>query len=200
LILPAGGDNWRMANSSKGETSRPFGAVILVGGRSSRMGEDKAALLWGGRRAVDLAAETARQAGAAYVLTAGGDYGLPFVSDPSPFAGPVAGVLAGLAALAARGLERGLVLAVDAPTLTPADLAPLLAAPPPGALYQGFPLPMVLPCGPAAPQAEPDWPLWRLADLLGLSRLPCPPEARPRLAGANTPEERQALMTGVTRT
>lgn len=172
----------------------PFGAVILVGGRSSRMGEDKAAIDWNGLRAVDRVAEAARAAGAAFVLTAGGDYGLPFVADPSPYAGPVGGVLQGLAALAQRGLARALVMAVDAPTLTPQDLAPLLQAPAPGAAFEGFPLPMALPTGPAPPDAQPDWPLRRLADRMGLARLPCPAGAAGRLAGANTPLERQALQ------
>ncbi len=172
----------------------PFGAVILVGGRSSRMGEDKAALEWDGVRAVDLVAEAARAAGAAFVVTAGGDYGLPFVADPSPFAGPVAGALAGLAALAERGLERALVLAVDAPTIRPDDLGSLLAAPGPGAAFEDFPLPMVLPTAPTPPDARPDWPLRRLAERMGLALLRCPPGARERLSGANTPFERQALQ------
>jgi len=172
----------------------PFGAIILVGGRSSRMGEDKAAIPWDGVRAVDRVAETARAAGAAVVLTAGGDYGLPFVADPSPYAGPVAGVLQGLGALAGRGLTRALVLAVDAPTLTVQDLAPLLEAPAPGAAFDGFPLPMALPTGPTPADAQPDWPLGRLADRMGLARLPCPAGATERLAGANTPLERQALQ------
>jgi len=171
-----------------------FGAIILVGGRSSRMGQDKAVLDWDGRRAVDLVAETAREAGAQWVLTAGGDYGLDFVIDPAPFAGPVAGILAGLAALAERGLGQALVLAVDSPTLTAADLAPLLAAPAPGAVFEGFPLPMRLPTAPAPADAQPDWPIRRLAERAGLARLTCPPEARERLAGANTPLERQGLL------
>jgi molybdopterin-guanine dinucleotide biosynthesis protein A len=62
------------------------------------------------------------------VLTAGRDHGLEHVDDPAPGAGPVGGVLAGARALAAHGLTRALVLAVDAPTVTVEDLAPLLAA------------------------------------------------------------------------
>ena len=168
--------------------------MILVGGRSSRMGENKALMDWGGRRAVDVVAETARAAGAASVLTAGGDYGLPFVIDPSPFAGPVAGALAGLSALAAQGLMRGLVLAVDAPSVIAGDLAPLLTAPAPGAIYEGFPIPMVAPCGSPPPDAEAAWPLWRLAERLGLARLACPTEVARRISGANTPDERAALL------
>ena len=41
------------------------------------------------------------------------------------------------------GAARALVLAVDAPTLTPADLAPLLAVAGAGAAYEGLHLPMV---------------------------------------------------------
>ncbi|HEY0651236.1 NTP transferase domain-containing protein, partial [Phenylobacterium sp.] len=48
-----------------------LGVVILTGGASSRMGADKAALLWGGRRAVDRLADLARELGAAAVLTSG---------------------------------------------------------------------------------------------------------------------------------
>ena len=36
-----------------------LGALILSGGHSARMGEDKALLDWGGRRAIDLVASTA---------------------------------------------------------------------------------------------------------------------------------------------
>ena len=67
-----------------------LGAIILVGGASSRMGTDKAAQEWDGRRAVDLIADLARLAGAQFILTAGGDYGLPFVADPERLAGPTA--------------------------------------------------------------------------------------------------------------
>lgn len=174
--------------------SLAFGALILVGGRSSRMGQDKATLDWGGRRAVDRVADLARAAGAASVLTAGGDYGLPFVLDPNRFGGPVGGLLAGLRRLSSQALQRALVLAVDAPTLRAEDLAPLLSAPPPGALYVGFPLPMVLPTAAAGIPAEADWPLRRLAASCGLASLPPPAGARERLSGANTPLERQRLL------
>src|SRR5436190_1742777 len=114
-----------------------LGAIILVGGASSRMGADKAALLWGGVRAVDRLAHLARVAGATTVLTVGaGEYGLERIDDEIDGGGPVAGIVAGLAALAARGCDRGLVVAVDAATIRPADLVPLLAAQAPGAAYE----------------------------------------------------------------
>jgi molybdenum cofactor guanylyltransferase len=169
-------------------------AVILVGGSSSRMGANKAVLDWGGRRAVDLVAALARQAGAEFVVTAGGDYGLPFVEDAAPHSGPVGGVLAAAARLRAQGIERCLLLAVDAPTITPDDLSPLLEAPRPGATYQGFPIPAVLDLAALPVDARADWPLGRLVERAGLAVLDCPPERAGRIRGANTTEERAALM------
>ncbi|MEH0195279.1 NTP transferase domain-containing protein [Caulobacter sp. CCNWLY153] len=169
-----------------------LGAIILCGGGSVRMGQDKALIDWGGARAVDRVAALARAAGAEAVLTAGRDYGLDWVPDPQDGAGPVGGVLAGVAALRARGCERALVLAVDAPTLTLEDLAPLLAAET-GAAFEVSPVPMVLSLGAVPEAALPGWPLRRLVERAGLAVLPCPEEARARLLGANTPEERDRL-------
>lgn len=172
-----------------------LGAVILVGGDSRRMGLDKAALDWGGRRAVDLLADLAREVGAAHLVTAGGDYGHPFVADPEPGGGPAGGVRAGCAALRAAGVRRALVLAVDAPTLTAADLAPLICAPSPGACYAGLPAPMAVDVDRVGEGAAGE-PLRRLVERLGLQALPLPPGAALRLRGANTPEERAALLRG----
>lgn len=169
-----------------------LGAIILCGGGSVRMGQDKALLEWGGVRAVDRVAALARAAGAAEVLTAGRDYGLDWVADPQDGGGPVGGVLAGAAALRGRGCDRALVLAVDAPTLTVEDLAPLLAVEA-GATFEVSPVPMVLPLGSAPEDALPGWPLRRLVERAGLAVLACPAEARARLLGANTPEERDRL-------
>lgn len=169
-----------------------LGAIILCGGGSVRMGRDKALLDWGGVRAVDRVAALARAAGASVVLTAGRDYGLDWVPDPEEGAGPVGGVLAGAAALAARGCERALVLAVDAPTLAVEDLAPLLAVEA-GATFEVSPVPMVLPLDALPEGALPGWPLRRLVERAGLAVLPCPEADRARLLGANTPEERDRL-------
>jgi molybdopterin-guanine dinucleotide biosynthesis protein A len=172
-------------------------AVILVGGASSRMGLDKSALDWGGLRAVDRVAELARAVGVSQVITAGGDYGLPYVLDPEPQAGPVAGVLAALPILRAAGAERMLLLAVDAPTLRPADLAPLLAAADPGAAFDGFPLPAVMNINAVATDAEARWPLRRLIERTGLEILRCDAPLATRIRGANTPEERAALLSNL---
>lgn len=171
-----------------------MGALILTGGASARMGADKGALDWAGRRAVDWVSDLAYAAGANPVFTVGAvDYGPPNVADASR-AGPVGGVLRGAAHLAEAGCERALVLAVDAPTLCRTDLAPLLVAPGAGAVFDGFFLPMVLRLSPLPAEAVAGWPVARLVERAGLARIICEFEAQGRVRGANTAAERIALL------
>ncbi len=104
-------------------------AWVLAGGRSRRMGRDKALIEIGGqtllRRVVDLAHSiTPRVA----VLGGGGDrdygVGLRVVDDVFPAQGPLAGIHA---ALRATATELNLVLAVDAPFVTAEFLRYLVA-------------------------------------------------------------------------
>lgn len=170
-----------------------LGAIILTGGASSRMGEDKAAQDWRGRRAVDRVAALARAAGAEATVTVGAtDYGLPLIADDPPLGGPVGGVLFGAAALAEAGCDRIIVLAVDAPTIRLEDIQPLLSSG--GAAFEGFHLPLVMRLADAPVGAEHDWPMSRLIERAGLSRPPCPTEAQSRIRGANTLAEREALL------
>jgi molybdopterin-guanine dinucleotide biosynthesis protein A len=168
--------------------------VILCGGSSSRMGADKARLDWNGVSAIDRLLTLSRDLGIQMVLTAGADHGLPAVLDASPGEGPCGGILAAVPQLRAAGYARALVLAVDAPTVTASDIRPLLEARGPGTAYEGLPLPMVIDLAavPAATQAQ--WPLKRLVQAAGLVVLPCSDQAKPRLRGANTPEERLRLL------
>jgi len=172
-----------------------LGAIILVGGASSRMGADKAALSWNGRSAVDRLAALAHELGADRVLTAGGgEHGLERVDDPAPGGGPVSGIVAGIAALRVTGHGRVLVLAVDAATVRADDLAPLMAAASPGAAYDGLNLPLVMDLAATPDGAGPGWAVGRLIERAGLARPVCPPEAAERLRGANTPGERDRLL------
>lgn len=158
------------------------------------MGADKATMDWGGRRAIDRVADLAAAVGATQIVVSGGDYGLPFAPDPWPQAGPVAGVLAAAELLREAGVVRAVVLAVDAPTIRPDDLAPLIAAGAPGAAYEGFHLPLVADLATLDPAMAPDAPLHRLLAAAGVVRLPCPAALGARLRGANTPQERAALL------
>ena len=125
------------------------------------------------------------------------NYGLPLVRDATSLGGPVGGVLAGASALRKAGHDRMLVLAVDAPTVRAKDILPLIAHDGPAAAFEGLHLPMVADLAALPSSAAANWPLARLLDLAGATRLACAPEARNRLRGANTPDERAVLLAAL---
>lgn len=91
---------------------------VVAGGRSSRMGSDKARLPWGGTTLIEHACARLRGAcGEVRLLTGAtpryAELGLPIDLDALLDAGPLAGVLAGLERLAPD--EVGLFLALDLP-------------------------------------------------------------------------------------
>jgi molybdopterin-guanine dinucleotide biosynthesis protein A len=110
-------------------------AIILAGGRSSRMGVDKASLLHEGQtflqRVIAVAALLASEvlvvarpdSPVAVCRAVGG--GSRLVLDERPNAGPLAGIEAGLRAMT---WECAIVLSVDAPSTSPALLRALLCA------------------------------------------------------------------------
>lgn len=91
---------------------------ILVGGKSSRMGEDKARLRFGGRTSVELIA-AALQGATQIITTVGGPHrtveALPNIPDLRPGRGPLAGIEA---ALRHANSEYCLVVACDFPFVT----------------------------------------------------------------------------------
>ena len=97
-------------------TSMPFEVAILTGGRSRRMGHDKALMDLAGRRLVDIAAGAARAAGASRIVTVGGDgdaltgLGHTWVPDRWPGEGPLGGLVT---ALSVTTSDRVVVLACD---------------------------------------------------------------------------------------
>ncbi len=108
----------------------PFSAVLLAGGRSTRMGRDKALLpLDDGRTLLARQLATLRAAGTAEMLvSARAEQHLPLdgtrlIPDLQPDSGPLAGLAA---ALAAAAHDRVLVLAIDLPQMPPEFLAALV--------------------------------------------------------------------------
>lgn len=93
--------------------------VVLAGGRSSRMGRDKAMLPWQGRPLIEHQMAVLRGAGVQDVLVSGDRPSYHGVADPMPELGPVGGI-AGIAA-ACNDTEL-LIIPVDMPRLQ----APLL--------------------------------------------------------------------------
>jgi len=115
--------------------SSKFGAVLLAGGRSSRMGTDKALLPVAGRPLWQRQVEVLRAAGAGEIIFSARPEqtwvpaGARVVRDPVPDAGPLSGIAA---ALAMCGETHLAVLAVDLPRMEPAWFARLLATCTPG--------------------------------------------------------------------
>ena len=181
--------------------------VVLAGGRSQRMGADKAQLVWHGQRLIDRCAEWLRAAGCSRVLVSGNYPQYPHVPDQFPERGP----LGGLASVAASEAEsRWLVSAIDQPLLDANLLRELLD----GLLvateigravcrYGEEPLPMALRVTPETRRwmqyaVSGDSPghrsLKALQQHLRIHALPADAATRARLRGVNTPEEWQALL------
>lgn len=103
-------------------------AIILAGGYSSRMGREKAELLFHGKSLVRRQAELLSSLGIEDILLSGYTGAVPgtrFVPDIIPHRGPLSGIHAGLAA-AKHGAA--LVLAVDTPLVPPPLLEELIGA------------------------------------------------------------------------
>ncbi len=127
-------------------------AIILAGGRSTRLGRDKASELLLGRsllqRAVDAFAGLVEE----YVIVRAATQTLPeieaqgvlrVVEDAYPQTGPLGGIFTGLSAIEA---EQGVVVACDMPLLQPALLRELIRLAPEAdvvvPLHAGLPEPL----------------------------------------------------------
>jgi molybdopterin-guanine dinucleotide biosynthesis protein A len=91
-------------------------AVLLAGGRSSRMGQDKALLEFNGVRLIDRAMSELRQLKLRRIIVSGRDYGFPWVKDSVPDFGPLGGLYSVIHTLGRAG-EWWLVIPVDMPLL-----------------------------------------------------------------------------------
>jgi len=108
-----------------------FSAVILAGGKSSRMGRDKAFIELDGRSLIQRQVQLVREAGAREVFVSGkpgADYPVPdcaVLEDEHADAGPLAGIERALASATQPLL---LVLAVDMPAMTAGFIRAMIAA------------------------------------------------------------------------
>ena len=108
-----------------GTDAMPRIGVVLAGGRSSRMGRDKALLPWHGRPLIEHQIDTLQAAGVDAVRISGDRPAYAGIADPIAQAGPLGGI-AGIAA-ACDDAEL-LIVPVDMPRLQATLLQRLLAA------------------------------------------------------------------------
>lgn len=115
-----------------------FCGVVLAGGKSSRMGQDKAMLTIDGESLLDRAIRLLNATGANQVLVSRNNQP-DTLQDIFPFQGPLAGIHAALCATE----QNLLVIPVDMPLLTVSVLLPLIEKSTPGSAsyYNGFPVP-----------------------------------------------------------
>lgn len=198
--------------SCGGAWPRTAGAV-LAGGRSTRMGTDKAEIVLGGQTLLARAWHLlAGLVAPVWVCCAPGmaRTGYPCLTDAREGEGPARGVVAALEAARAHGARRVLILACDLPCLTRELLVGLLNAPAPaGALasvyasaatgraemlvgvYAVEALPWLL-NGLAAGERS----LFRLIPGERLARIPYPPAEAPLFLNCNTRADLARLTDG----
>ncbi|MFZ5657118.1 MAG: molybdenum cofactor guanylyltransferase, partial [Pseudomonadota bacterium] len=100
-----------------------FQAILLAGGRSTRMGRDKALLAWQGRPLIDHMLDRLREAGASRVHVSGDRPAYGGIADAWPGRGPVAGIAS---VLPACGDGPVVVVPVDLPLLGSGRVAELV--------------------------------------------------------------------------
>lgn len=104
-------------------------AVILAGGRSSRMGVDKGLLLFQGHPLIYFVLEALSQITSKILIITNqpgyDQFGFPCIPDIYPDKGPLGGIFTGLTN---ADTEKILVLGCDMPFITPVLLAELVAA------------------------------------------------------------------------
>jgi molybdopterin-guanine dinucleotide biosynthesis protein A len=109
-----------------GHTNQGLAAFVLAGGKSLRMGQDKAFVCWQGRTLLEGTLEvTHAVASSTTIIGARAKFEkyAAVVEDIYPHRGPLGGIHA---ALTATDQELNLILAVDLPNVTPALLSYLI--------------------------------------------------------------------------
>lgn len=175
-----------------------FTGIVLAGGRSSRMGRDKAELPWAGGTLLDRMIELLHLAGAKCVLVSGERPVHGGIPDSSPARGPVGG-LASVLPQCVDGVA--VVVPVDLPLMDPARIRVLAdaAAVQAAACFHAHPLPCALRVDAATRamvdalmQASVDGPsMRRLLSTLGT--IECDPGDPRDLWPCNTPADWAAL-------
>ncbi len=89
--------------------------IILVGGRSSRMGQDKASLPWKNFRLADHIANILRESGIKDIFASGEIEGYQSIPDMLSEKGPVGGICSSIMECYSRQFSNALIVPVDMP-------------------------------------------------------------------------------------
>lgn len=92
--------------------------VILVGGKSSRMGKDKASLRFNDLRLVDQIAKVLTSSGVRKIITSGIIEGYEGVPDLIPNKGPVGGICSSIIHCQKNSFTKAVIIPVDMPLIS----------------------------------------------------------------------------------
>lgn len=157
--------------------------VVLAGGRSSRMGQNKALLDYKGQPLIDFMCGLLHKTGLSDIYISGDLPGYDTIKDPRPYEGPAAAIRYVMDDLS--GYKGALFVPVDMPFLNP-DLLRSLCEHKSGAYYKGRPLPVYLPAGSALGEGAS---VKQMLAPLNAAVLAAPEAARHMFSNLNTPQE-----------
>ena len=164
--------------------------VILAGGRSSRMGQNKALLDYHGKPLVEHMRDILRSSGVQKVFISGSVDGYDCVPDSAPFQGPAFAIRDVLRTC--LGYTGYLFVPVDMPRLNYAVLQELISKPESG-YFIGWPLPVFL--TPPITMSEAAS-VQEFIDAQGIYPMEIPCTFEKLLMNANTPQQwEEALAT-----
>lgn len=178
-------------------------AVILVGGKSSRMGKDKATLPYKGKWLVDVVADVVCEAGVGNLYVSGEIDGYASLPDLLAARGPMGGICSSAVRLHNQ-YQRVLFIPVDMPLLS-AELLCLLMTQPATCHFEHHPLPCLLSLDKKT-MRQLDASAQTLARKqklsvqsfladLGAQIIETPPSLERALTNTNTPEQWQEVMS-----
>lgn len=113
---------------------------VLAGGKSSRMGQNKALMIYQNQRLVDRASQLLIKSGVSQVLVSGKFDGLECVSDTTPNLGPVGGIVSVI--LSKKDVAGIVFIPVDMPLLTSDLIKKLIGNQ--SCCFENLPLPVFL--------------------------------------------------------
>ncbi len=163
--------------------------IVLAGGKSSRMGRNKALLPYKGQPLIDHMMALLRGAGLQDIFISGHLLDYPGIADESPAAGPVEGIRSVIKHK--PGYQGYLFVPVDMPLLTPSVLR-LLLAQEQGGYFINAPLPAYLvppftPCASASVQS--------FLDAQGIYPVDLPDSLAHTMKNTNTPQEWEEALS-----
>ena len=174
--------------------------LVLAGGHSLRMGQDKSRLNWQGQPLYQHMVSLLGRAGIDRVLLSGSGFSSG-VADILPGKGPLSGIHAAFAEL--EDDDRLFVIPVDMPLL-PVKAIRWLCTEPSCCCFEGYNLPVLLALTRetrmllerAIRSENPkDFALWRWYRQIGVKTLSLPASMEEKFINVNTPKDWQTLIT-----